>query len=78
MAISAQEWLLAYASRLGTATPSDDEVDELLALAGIAAHGSERTAAPVACWMAAKAGCRTGEALAIAKRTAEALAEDDA
>jgi len=76
MGISGREWLVEYASNLGTAAPSDDELDELLALAGIAAHASERTAAPVACWLAAKAGRSTGEALAIAKRTAEALAED--
>jgi len=78
MALSAREWLLEFAANLGTPPPSEDELDELLALAGIAAHASERTAAPVSCWLAARAGLPTGEALAIAKRTAEALAEDGA
>lgn len=78
MGLSAREWLARYAADLGTAAPTDAEVEELLALAGIAAHASERTAAPVACWLAARAGRAPSEALAAAKRTAEALAEGGA
>ncbi len=33
--------------------PSPDDIDRLLALAGAAAHASERTAASIACWLAA-------------------------
>ncbi|MDA8040083.1 MAG: DUF6457 domain-containing protein [Actinomycetota bacterium] len=76
MTTSAREWLAEFASGLGTPAPNDDELDELLALAGIAAHASERTAAPVSCWLVARAGCPTSEALALAKRIADSWSED--
>ena len=31
-------------------------MDTLLELAGVAAHASERTAAPIACWLVGRAG----------------------
>jgi hypothetical protein len=65
--MNAREWLAAYAERLGTAPPSTDEFKRLLDLAGEAAHASERVAAPVACWVAAKAGVPLEEALSRAK-----------
>ena len=61
------EWIAAFAAAAGTATPSAEEIDALLELAGIAAHASERTAAPVACWLAATAGLTPGDALALAR-----------
>jgi hypothetical protein len=57
----------AYAERLGIPTPSDDELRAILDLAGEAAHASQRIAAPVACWLAAKAGLSLDEALALAR-----------
>ena len=65
--MTAREWIAAYASALGTAPPGDDEVETILALAGAAAHASERTAAPVACWMAALSGRSADDALALAR-----------
>jgi len=53
---AAREWIGAYAERLGVSAPTDEEFDALLELAAIAAHASERVAAPVACWMAGVAG----------------------
>ncbi len=47
---------MAYAEQLGIDAPDEEERDHILALAGTAAHASERTAAPVACWLAARAG----------------------
>ena len=47
---------MAYAEQLGIDAPAEEECSHILALAGTAAHASERTAAPVACWLAAKAG----------------------
>ena len=41
-------------------------VDALLELAGIAAHASERTAAPITCWIAAVAGLAPADALRLA------------
>ncbi len=54
--MNAREWIDAFAQRLGTAPPTTDEFKVLLDLAGEAAHSSERVAAPVACWVAARAG----------------------
>ena len=66
------EWIEAFAAKLGVQPPSTAEFDELLALAGVAAHASERIAAPVACWLAATAGVAPDAARAIAESLAEA------
>ncbi|HLI59359.1 MAG TPA: DUF6457 domain-containing protein [Solirubrobacteraceae bacterium] len=66
--MDARAWLAAYAEELGVAAPSEQEVERLLALAGVAAHASERIAAPIACWLAARAGADPERALALAKQ----------
>ena len=66
--MNAREWIDAYAERLGTASPSAEEFSALLALAGEAAHSSERVAAPVACWVAARAGVPPDDALGLARQ----------
>lgn len=66
MATSAIEWISAYAEQLRVDVPSQDEIDQILELAATAAHASERTAAPVACWLAAKAGLGADEARELA------------
>ena len=58
--MNANEWLAAYAEKLGTDPPTKDEFKAVLDLAGEAAHASERIAAPVACWLAARAGVEPG------------------
>jgi hypothetical protein len=68
---TAQEWLSDYADKLGVPMPSAEEIDAILALAGVAAHASERIAAPVACWMAAGSEV----SLADARRLADELAD---
>ncbi len=65
--MNAEEWVTAYAARLGVPPPSPDEVEQLLAVAGIAAHTSERQAAPVSCWVAATAGVSAERALNVAR-----------
>jgi hypothetical protein len=65
--MNAQEWTTAFAQRLGVAAPTEAEFEQLLALAGIAAHASERVAAPVSCWVAATAGVPIEAALAAAR-----------
>lgn len=67
MARTRTEWIAAFAVDLGVEAPDDATVDALLELAGVAAHASERTAAPVACWLAAVAGLPPAEALARAR-----------
>lgn len=66
-----RQWLDDFAAALGTTPPTDAEVEALLALAGVAAHASERTAAPVSCWLAAKAGMSPADAADVARRLAE-------
>jgi len=62
-------WLAAYAERLGVAAPTDVEFEIILELAAVAAHTSERVAAPVACWLAARAGLDPAAAVAVASET---------
>jgi hypothetical protein len=68
--MNAKEWLAAYAEKLGTDPPTTEEFKTLLDLAGEAAHSSERVAAPVACWLAAKAGVDPEEATRLAREVA--------
>lgn len=73
MTTPARTFLAELAEALGTDPPTDAEMDDLLALAAAAAHASERVAAPVACWMAARAGRPPAEALAVASELADRL-----
>jgi hypothetical protein len=65
--MNANEWLTAFAEKLGTAPPTTEEFKVLLDVAAEAAHSSERVAAPVACWVAARAGRPLDEALEVAR-----------
>ena len=62
-----EEWLAAFAARLGVEPPDEATVDLLLRLAGAAAHGSERTAAPIACWLLGVAGVDAAAGVAAAE-----------
>jgi hypothetical protein len=66
--VTAREWIAAYAAELGVEPPTAGEFGTLLELAGVAAHSSERVAAPVACWLAARAERTPEDALAAARR----------
>ena len=61
------EWVSAYAEAAGIPPPSQDDIDALLQLAAVSAHASERTAAPITCWIAATAGLTPARALALAE-----------
>jgi hypothetical protein len=63
----AKQWIAAYAEQLGVEPPTADEFKAVLDLAAEAAHGSERIAAPVACWLSAKAGRSLEESLTVAR-----------
>jgi Domain of unknown function (DUF6457) len=65
--MNANDWLAAYAEKLGIPAPTKDELNAVLDLAGEAAHSSQRIAAPVACWLAAKAGVELDEAMRLAQ-----------
>ena len=62
------EWIAEFASKIGESAPSPEEVDAILDLAAVAAHASERTAAPVACWMAGKTGRPLSELIEVSKQ----------
>lgn len=62
------EWLRAFCAELGVDAPTAVEEEQLLELAAIAAHSSERPAAPLACWAAGKTGRSPDELREIARR----------
>jgi hypothetical protein len=68
--MTATEFLEAFANEAGTPVPTSEEIDGLLELAGIAAHASERLAAPIACWIGGASGMPVSELLAAAQRVA--------
>jgi hypothetical protein len=66
--MNAKEWIAAYAELLGVEPPDAGEFKAILDLAAEAAHGSERIAAPVACWLSAKASCSLEDSLVLARQ----------
>jgi hypothetical protein len=70
--MNANEWLAAYAERLGTTPPSTEEFKTILDVAAEAAHGSERVAATAAAWVVARAGVDLDEALRVARELNDA------
>lgn len=66
--MTAEEWIRTFAEELGSTPPSQEQMDVILRLASVAAHASERKAAPIACWLAAAAGRPPADALAAAER----------
>ena len=66
--MNAREWIDAFAAELGADPPADDEVEAVLDLAAVAAHSSERIAAPVACWIGGRVGASLEELQAAAER----------
>ena len=66
VSIAAEKWLATFAERLGVEAPTQEEVEAVLRLASTAARASERAAAPVACWLAARAETTLSDALELA------------
>jgi Domain of unknown function (DUF6457) len=67
---SASDWIAAFCEEIDMSQPSPEEQDAILRLAAVAAHSSERIAAPIACYVAGRSGKPLGEL----KDVAEALA----
>ena len=65
---SPQDWLTGFARELDLEAPDSNTIENLLNLAGVAAHDSERIAAPIACWMIGVAGMDPHTALALAEK----------
>lgn len=68
--VTAQEFLEAFAGQVGVPAPTAEEFETLLEVAAIAAHRSERVAAPLACWMGGASGMAAADLLAAARRVA--------
>jgi len=64
------EFVAAFAEALGVEAPDQATVDALLDLAGVAAHASERLAAPLACYLVGRAGADPVAALDRARQVA--------
>jgi len=75
--MTGEQWLQALAAELGVPVPTEQETTDLLDLASTSAHASERVAAPLSCWLAARAGFTAAEALAVATRLAERTGDRD-
>jgi hypothetical protein len=75
--MTGEMWLRALAAELDVPVPTEQETTDLLALASTSAHASERLAAPLSCWLAARAGVTAAEALAVATRLAERTGDRD-
>ncbi len=54
--MTGHEWIAAFAAKLGVDAPDDATIETLLDLAGVAAHASERIAAPIACYLIGRSG----------------------
>lgn len=74
---SANSWIEEFAAAAHCDALSEEDRDAILALAGVAAHSSERTAAPLTCWVAATAGLSPVAALEIARSLASRDDQDD-
>ncbi len=76
--VDPHQWIRTLATALDTEPPTQDEIDDLLSLAGTAAHTAERWVAPVSCWLLARAGTPPAEGRAVVERLAIAARGDDA
>jgi hypothetical protein len=65
--VRGDEWIASFAERIDGEPPSEQEIEGILRLAATAAHASERTAAPVACWLAGRSGSSLSELERIAE-----------
>lgn len=73
-----RQWVRTLATALDVPTPTDDEVEDLLSLAGTAAHTAERWVAPISCWLLAVAGVSPADGRALVERLAAAATGDGA
>lgn len=69
-AMTEREWIERFARAIGAEPPTPSEAEAILALAATAAHASERRAAPVACWIAARSGRSLEDVRALAEGVA--------
>jgi Domain of unknown function (DUF6457) len=66
--MNAKAWIASFSRELGVDPPTPEQFGAILDLAAEAAHASERMAAPVACWVSARAGRSLEDSLKLARR----------
>ncbi len=71
-----QQWVRTLATALDVDPPTQAEVDDLLSLAGTAAHTAERWVAPITCWLLARADVAPADGRAVVERIAAAAADE--
>jgi hypothetical protein len=76
--ISGDVWLRRFAEEVGDPSPTPEQAEALLTLAGIAAHASERIAAPLSAWLGGRAGMDVEDARLAASNLAQRLEEEAA
>jgi hypothetical protein len=69
--MTGHEFARQVAIALGVETLSDDEIDLLLATAGVAAHASERLAAPLTTYLAGRSRRDLEDVRAAVQRVAD-------
>jgi hypothetical protein len=68
------QWVRTVAAALDVEPPTQAEVDDLLSLAGSAAHTAERWVAPITTWLIARADVTTQDGRGLVERLAAAAA----
>lgn len=69
--LTRDQWLQAFSDLLGVIVPSSEDIEALLSIAGLAAHESERTAAPIACYLVGRSDIDPGAVLVSMKNPPE-------
>ncbi len=70
--MTAEEWIRTFAEEIGCAPPDQAQMDQILRLASVAAHASERRAAPIACYLAGTTTTPLAQLIERAEGVAEA------
>lgn len=74
--MTAEEFVAAFAAAAGAPAPTEQQIAELLDLAAVAAHSSERIAAPLCCYVAGLTGRPPSELLALAREVAAGAGDE--
>lgn len=74
--VDPDQWLRTLATALDVDAPTSDEVEDLLSLAGTAAHTAERWVAPISTWLIARAEVSPADGRALVERLAAAATAD--
>jgi hypothetical protein len=72
--VTAEEWIRTFAEQIGCDPPTEQKMDEILRLASVAAHASERKAAPIAYYLAGTTARPLPELIAAAEGSSEKAA----